>query len=257
MSPRPLVSVIMPTHNRAGLIGQSLRSVLDQTCQDFEILVADDASTDDTEAVTAALGDPRIRYERLPRAGRPAVPRNAALRRARGRYIAFLDSDDLWLPAKLERQLDLLARRPELLGCATNIRILPEGRDNAHRLERDLTATFADTVRFSVPLTNSSMLLDAAVLDAVGLLDEDPALRGTEDHDYWLRILRHRDRSLVVLAETLTAYRLHGGNLLGVDDASRELAMLKIIYAKHLDFLPGVVGPRLAEVERRLAEVPA
>ena len=112
----PLVSIITPSWNVAPLIGETIASVQSQTFRDWELLIADDCSTDQTAAVVEghAASDPRIKLIRQPRNGGPALARQAAIEQAQGRFIAFLDSDDLWLPAKLERQIALrrtIARR--------------------------------------------------------------------------------------------------------------------------------------------------
>jgi len=113
----PTVSVIIPTYNRAHLIGRAIQSVLDQTYQDFEIIVVDDASTDNTEEVVSNFDDERIRYIRLKEnSGGSAAPRNTAIRTARGEYIAFQDSDDEWLPEKLEKQMRLFEIQPLEVG---------------------------------------------------------------------------------------------------------------------------------------------
>ena len=101
-----LVSIIMPSYNTANYIAASIQSVLDQTYQNWELLLVDDCSTDDTDAVVAPfLSDARIRYLKNDRNSGAAISRNRALREAKGRWIAFLDSDDLWYPTKLEAQL--------------------------------------------------------------------------------------------------------------------------------------------------------
>jgi len=113
----PTVSVIMPTYNRAHLLGRAIQSVLDQTYQHFEIIVVDDGSTDNTEEVVKSFGDERIRYIRLrENSGTSAAPRNTAIRAARGEYIALQDSDDEWLPEKLEKQLKLFENTPPKVG---------------------------------------------------------------------------------------------------------------------------------------------
>src|ERR1700744_4099360 len=100
----PLVSVIMPSWNVERLIGETIESVQAQTFGDWELLIADDCSPDRTPAVVEryASGAPRIRLIRQPRNGGPALARQAAIEQANGRFVAFLDSDDLWLPFKLE-----------------------------------------------------------------------------------------------------------------------------------------------------------
>ena len=104
-----LVSIITPTYNCGRFIAETIRSVQAQTYGDWEMLIVDDCSTDDTKAVVGQFADDaRIKYHCLERNSGAAVARNAALRMARGRWIAFLDSDDLWLPEKLERQLEFM-----------------------------------------------------------------------------------------------------------------------------------------------------
>jgi len=112
MSSSERVSVVVPTYNRAHLIQRSLESVLGQTHQDLEVLVVDDASTDDTEEVVRAFKDSRVHYLRHDSNRGPSASRNSGIRASRGRYVAFLDSDDEWVPEKLERQLSAFASNP-------------------------------------------------------------------------------------------------------------------------------------------------
>jgi glycosyltransferase involved in cell wall biosynthesis len=113
----PTVSVIIPTYNRSQLVGRAIQSVLNQTYQDFDLIVVDDASTDNTEEVVKNFNDERIRYIRLEKnSGTSAVPRNTAIKVARCEYIAFQDSDDEWLPEKLEKQMTLFEIQPPEVG---------------------------------------------------------------------------------------------------------------------------------------------
>ena len=114
-----LVSVVIPTYNRAYIVGRTIESVLAQTYSPVEILVIDDGSTDDTPAVVGRFGD-RVRYIRQPNGG-VAVARNHGFAEARGEFVALLDSDDEWLPWKLEAQVAFLRRHPELGMCWTDM----------------------------------------------------------------------------------------------------------------------------------------
>ena len=107
MTTTPRVSVIITTHNRAALLVEAVNSVLAQTYQDFELIVADDGSSDDTAARIAALAG-SIRYLKLPHSGKPEVARNRAIAQAHGSFFAFLDDDDLWHEEKLARQMEVL-----------------------------------------------------------------------------------------------------------------------------------------------------
>ena len=100
-----LVSIIMPSYNTAKFISETIDSVLAQTYENWELIIVDDCSKDDTDTVVARYTDPRIRYLKNEVNSGAAVSRNRALREAKGRWIAFLDSDDLWTPEKLQKQI--------------------------------------------------------------------------------------------------------------------------------------------------------
>ena len=118
----PLVTVVIPTYNRAALVMEAIGSVLRQSYRNFEILVCDDGSTDDTAVRVAQFGPP-VRYLALQRSGRPGAPRNRGFEAARGELIAFLDDDDLWEPEKLARQIELMERSPDLNLVYTDRRV--------------------------------------------------------------------------------------------------------------------------------------
>lgn len=100
-----LVSIIMPSYNTAQYITETIQSVIDQTYHNWELIIVDDCSTDNTDIVIGKIKDPRIRYIKNEKNSGAAVSRNRALREANGRWVAFLDSDDLWKPEKLEKQI--------------------------------------------------------------------------------------------------------------------------------------------------------
>ncbi len=129
MSPR--VSVILPVHNREQSLANSMRSVLDQCIADIELIVVDDASQADLKPIVESFNDPRVVYIRREQNGGASIARNTGLAAAKGAFIAFQDSDDLWLPGKLKRQLDFLEQTPEY-GAVTGSKILygsgPDGK---------------------------------------------------------------------------------------------------------------------------------
>ena len=120
----PAVSVILPVYNRSQMLANAARSVLGQGFRDLELIIVDDASTEDLRPVVEALDDARVRYIRLQKNGGAAAARNAGLQAARGAFIAFQDSDDLWLPGKLQMQMDLMASLPPEFGVVANSKIL-------------------------------------------------------------------------------------------------------------------------------------
>ena len=113
----PQVSVIIPTHNRSEFLGAAIGSVLSQTFQDFELIVVDDASTDTTAEVVASFNDERIKFIRHGMNKGGSVARNTGILNSTGDYIAFLDDDDEWLPAKLSKQIQVLLSSPPEVGC--------------------------------------------------------------------------------------------------------------------------------------------
>lgn len=106
-----LVSIIMPSWNTGKFIGESIQSVLNQTYKNWELIIVDDCSTDNTDEIVASFNDERIRYFRNDKNSGAALTRNRALREARGEWIAFLDSDDLWMPKKLEKQIAFMKEK--------------------------------------------------------------------------------------------------------------------------------------------------
>ena len=124
----PTVSVVIPTYNRALMVKEAIQSVLDQTYSDFEIIVVDDGSTDDTREVVTAFAD-KVRYVFQENSGRSNA-RNRAIHMARGRYIAFLDSDDLYMPHKLDMQVACMEKVPEFgMVYSTAVCIDEQGND--------------------------------------------------------------------------------------------------------------------------------
>lgn len=113
---QPSVSIIVPTYNRAQLIGRAIQSVLNQTYQDFEIIVVDDGSTDNTEEIVKGFQDERIVYIRHSKKSGGAAARNTGIKMSRGEYIAFQDSDDEWLPEKLKKQMEVFKNTSPKVG---------------------------------------------------------------------------------------------------------------------------------------------
>ena len=187
----PLVSIIIPTYNRAHTIERALRSVTKQSLQDFEILVVDDASTDNTAAVIHQFADPRIQYFRHEENRFAGAARNTGMEAATGKYIAFLDSDDAWLPEKLERQVGLLEGADQDCGCSyTGAIINSESGLKKHTIYQPswhgdaLQAYLLDKFVIWTP----TFLFRSELLQQTGPFDT--ALIRAEDIDLYLRILQ-------------------------------------------------------------------
>ena len=195
-----LVSVIMPTYNCGAFISESIDSVLAQTYTDWELIIVDDCSTDDTDRIVGSYHDRRIRYIRNAQNMGAALTRNRALREARGRYIAFLDADDLWAPDKLSRQIAFMQqggyaftytgyREIDSLSQPTGVSVSGPGH-----------ITKAGMYAFCWPgcLT---VIYDASVIGLIQIED----IRKNNDYAMWLKVCRKADCYL--LPDYLSLYR--------------------------------------------------
>lgn len=208
----PAVSIIVLTWNRRALLGETLASLLAQTRGDFEVLVIDNESTDDTAAYVSGLAqdDSRIRYDSHPNGGNLSVNRNHGIRLARGEWIAFCDDDDLWSPAKLERQLAQAAAH-EGTRIVSSDAVYFNGDREFGRLVNaaaDGDLTLADFLSGSNPIVLSSVLVHSSVFDVAGHFDEDPAIFTVEDLQMWARAAAAGVR-IRRLSEPLVRYRVH------------------------------------------------
>lgn len=209
----PQVSVVIPTYNAASVLAQAIDSVLAQTYRAFEIIVIDDGSSDSTPELLRAYGN-RVRGIRQDNAGVYAA-RNRGVRAAHGRYIAFLDADDIWLPAKLERQIDILDKQPafpvvhtdaalidaegRLLKAATNPR---RQSVNGHVFEEFFRSNMA-------VILLSTVMLRRECFDKTGFFDE--RYRSVVDQVFFLRLAW--DFPIYFIPEPLVKYRVTPGSL--------------------------------------------
>lgn len=216
---QPKVSVIIPTYNREKFIGEAIQSVLDQTFQDFEVIVVDDGSTDRTGDVVQAFASEKVQYVYQSNRGRSNA-RNHALGLAKGRYIAFLDSDDLYLPDKLALQVDYMDSHPEIGMVYTSAYCIDE---NGVRTKDEYEATVSgwvyEHIAFFVPVTITlpTVMVRKEVFDKVGEFDE--AMERFEDTDMWRRISKHYQ--INALHERTCLLRTHIDNALAAQDPSQ------------------------------------
>ena len=179
------ISVIIPTHNRAQLLQRALNSVLAQSIAPLEIIVIDDGSTDETERMMKA-SFPQVLYRRQPNMG-VSRARNVGVETARGQWLAFLDSDDEWLPRKLEQQCQALARSAQYRICHTDEIWIRRGRrvnpmkKHAKRGGRIFLHCLPRCV-----ISPSSVVIHRSLFEQLGVFDE--TLPACEDYDLWLRI---------------------------------------------------------------------
>jgi glycosyltransferase involved in cell wall biosynthesis len=219
----PRVSVIISTYNRASYLAEAIRSALAQSYADVEIIVADDGSDDNTAEVVAGFGD-TVTYVGLPHSGLPAATRNGGLRVATGTFIAFLDSDDLFLPHKLSVQVPALESHPDSGFVYSNAYFFREdpqqpigyGLDGLPSPSGDV---LADLLRGNFVSSPCVALIRRSHLDVVGAFDDNPRLMAVEDYDLWLRLAAQFP--VIFEPETVAAVRRHRRSM------SRDVATLR------------------------------
>lgn len=196
-----LVSIIMPSYNTGQYIEESIRSVLAQTYTNWELLIVDDCSTDNTdEVVLPFLEDKRIRYFRNSVNCGAAVSRNSALREARGRWISFLDSDDLWLPQKLEKQIAFMTENGYHFSYTNYFEIDEAGHPNGRSVTgpRKITKTGFYNYCWVGCLT---VMYDAQMVGLIQIAD----IKKNNDYAMWLKVCQKANCYL--LDESLAKYR--------------------------------------------------
>ena len=229
----PKVSVVLPAFNRLQFLRPAVESVLAQTFADWELLIADDGSGEDTRNYLRGLRDRRIKVLWLAHSGSPASVRNTALREATGDYVAFLDSDDLWVADKLAIQLSALqsqTARPwnysayTCIDASGNPRVCP-GRAAWTPYEGPI---FERLLGYEADIVTASVMVERRLILSLGCFDEAQAVQ--EDHDLWMRLAIAGDAG--VIDQPLVAMRLHDqhygkGGLAAQIDRHRSLAKIR------------------------------
>ena len=188
--PTPVVSVILPTYGRTDILGESIQSVLAQTFDAWELLVVDDASEVAVEPIVSGFGDPRLRYVRRPVNGGVAAAQNTGLDHTRGEYVAFLHSDDRFLPKKLEGQVALFETLPDTVG-AVEAGVEVVWRDHVEHWAPALPhATWTDLLAYRTHVHIAGLVVRRELAQALRF---DEQLRGVEDRDFCIRLLQATD----------------------------------------------------------------
>jgi len=209
-----LISVIIPTYNRAGIIVDAINTVLNQTYQHFEIIIIDDGSNDNTNEVIKNINDSRIRYVYQENSGRPSLARNSGIKIAKGEYIAFLDSDDLWHPQMLEKHINVMNENNDV-GFSTNWSSYRtfEGEElfkkNSYAKNKNEYIRYILLTPDKAYAGTGTILVKKECFDKVGLFDED--LTYCEDWDMFCRIAMIYE--FYNIEEVLTYVRVHDASL--------------------------------------------
>ena len=208
---RPLVSVVIPAYNVEAYIVQAIQSALNQTLRELEVIVIDDGSTDSTRERIASIQDPRLKLLVQKNAGLSAA-RNAGIRLSRGRYIGFLDADDIWYPEKAETHLQVMEQDSSIGITYSFMAYIDElGKPTGQfRIARTKEPTVLDLVLQNDIIPSATIVRKEALVQA-GLFDE--GLRSVQDLEMWVRILHKTGYSARLVPRVLTGYCERGDSL--------------------------------------------
>ena len=214
---KPLVSIVIPTYNHAKFISKALKSVIDQTYKNWEAIIIDNESVDETYKLINNFNDSRIKYFKISNDGVIAKSRNLGIKEAKGDWVAFLDSDDWWTKDKLEvcfskitKDVDFIYHAHEYVNKSKSFfkKKIIKGRQLKKPILNDL---LIGTITKGSQISNSSVIVRKNVLIKIGGLNENKILVGSDDYDTWLRIAQITDQFLYI-NKKLSFYLVHNAN---------------------------------------------
>lgn len=230
----PTVSVVLPTYNRADSLPEAIDSVVDQTYEDFELIVVDDGSTDGTESIVEDVDDERVQYVGFEENRGANVARNAGIEAAEGRYIAFQDSDDRWCPRKLEQQVARMDSTSDEVGVVYTgwLRVSDENRTYRPSRDRAMrSGDIHDELLHGNFVTTPATLVRRECFEVAGRFDEQ--LPRLQDWELWLRISEHFEFELI--DEPLVEKDVEADAVSISGDPDRYLDAMARILEKHRD----------------------
>jgi glycosyltransferase involved in cell wall biosynthesis len=229
MNNSPLVSIVIPTYNHAPMLQRALATVVEQTYQNWNAIVVNNFSTDDTLEVVAAFNDPRIQCVNFRNNGVIGASRNEGIALATGKYVAFLDSDDTWFPTKLEKCVEILESGSDLV-CHAEYWIDESRKSRLVAYGPSEAATHHNLIYKGNRISTSATVVRAALLKEVHGFDVTPELISTEDYDLWIRLAAKSDK-FAFISEPLGEYHRHDNNVSA--NIEKHLAAELALLAKH------------------------
>ena len=212
-----LVSIIMPTYNCGKFIGETIDSILKQTYTNWELLITDDCSNDNTEKVVKKyMKDKRIKYTIFDSNKGPAAARNNSMKLAKGKYMAFLDSDDLWTSDKLEKQLKFMQENNYDFTCTAYEQIDEESKSLNKIIKTKKKANY-NRILLDCPVGNSTVMYNVSKLGKF----EVPNIRKRNDDALWLQILK-KEKYIYGMNDILMKYRIRSNSI-----SSNKLSLIK------------------------------
>jgi glycosyltransferase involved in cell wall biosynthesis len=229
MNDSPLVSIVIPTYNHAPMLQRALATVIEQTYQNWNAIVVNNYSTDNTLEVVASFNDPRIQCVNFRNNGVIGASRNEGIALATGKYVAFLDSDDTWFPAKIEKCVASLENGSDLV-CHAEYWIDESGNSRLVAYGPSEAATHHNLIYKGNRISTSATMVRATLLKEVNGFDVSPELISTEDYDLWIR-LAAKSSKFAFIDEPLGEYHRHDNNVSA--NIEKHLMAELALLAKH------------------------
>lgn len=232
----PKVSVVIGAYNCEKFIHETIQSVINQTFRNWELIIVDDCSTDSTCQKIEEIKDERIKLIKLDRnSGLPAVPRNIAMKNARGNYIAFLDHDDLWLSKKLEKQVEFLEKNKDFFLVYTKCIIQKDGKQLKVNPQKPKSGhIFKNLFLHFNFIDGMTVMIRNKKDENTYFFDEDKRLAAVEDYALWLLIAK--DHKVSFVNEALAIYRIHSEGL--SNGAFKNFKRCRLVIKKFSPFVP-------------------
>jgi len=246
-SSKPLISIIIPTYNHSRYLGRALQSIHDQTYRNWEVIIVDNHSTDDTFDVVKKFDDPRVSYLKIHNGGIIAASRNMGINAARGNWLAFLDSDDWWSADKLEICSKYIDDNLDLIHHDLDVVYDQPGFFNRRlTCSRQLKPPMLEDLLIKGnAIVNSTVIVRKKLLKKIGGISEDKNMVASEDYNTWLRIATVTER-FKYLPKSLGCYQVHSNGI-----SQRDMS--KSNYAAIAEFKDQLTPDQLCETEKLLS----
>jgi glycosyltransferase involved in cell wall biosynthesis len=226
----PLVSVVIPTHNRPDFLTKTLQSILDQSYQNMEILVVSNGVNNKNKAAVENFHDSRVQYFEQGNSGGPASPRNHGIRESSGKYLAFCDDDDLWMPDKLAKQIESLEKNPGHGIAYTKMRRFDERSEWS--VSHEAGEATVDSLLYTNTIPISSVVILKSLVDLYGGFSESKMVGASEDYEF---LVRHALRTKCLFIDEYLIRYWSGNNRTTTVDNARRIKNC-------LSYLRGVLG---------------
>lgn len=247
----PVVSIVIPTYNHAKFLRGALNSLLAQNFTEWEAIVVNNFSQDDTVSVIESYGDPRIRLVNFANHGIIAASRNHGIAHTTAPYIAFLDSDDIWYPEKLDKCLQRLRQGYDMV-CHAEKWVGPGNRVRTVMYGPETRATYSALLYEGNCISTSAVVVRRELVERVGCFSEETAFITAEDYELWLKLARAGSR-IGFVTDVLGEYLIHDGNQSRV--AVRNMEAVMAVVQHHLAGQLSQGGGSAWRTRRRLALV--